>query len=200
MKIFFKTLVLAALTAPFFTGCVGDEDTDLPPRNPPLLYEKFDVGADNTVLATEGWTNFAQAGTALWKIQIYGGNGYAEFNAYGSGNASNIGWLVSPGVTLTPGHDKILKFEAAQAFISSAANTLEVFVSTDFNGDVTTATWIPVTAALPGSQTEYYEFIPSGDIDLSAYTGTLHVAFKVTGSGTNQALDGLYQIDNVIVD
>jgi Domain of unknown function (DUF5017) len=197
---YFKTLILAALIAPLFTGCVSDDDTELPPHVQPLLNEGFSVGEDNTVLVTEGWTNYAQTGTAVWKIQIYSGNGYAEFNPYGSGNATNVGWLVSPGVTLEAGNDKILRFDAAQAFVTSAANTLEVFVSTDFSGDVTAATWIPVTAALPNNQTEYYEFIPSGNIDLSAYSGTLHVAFKVTGSGTNTSLDGLYQIDNVIVD
>ncbi len=197
---YFKILLLAALTAPLFAGCVGDEDTDLPPHVPPLLNEAFEVGDDNTVLVTEGWTNFAQTGTTVWKIQRYSNNGYAEFNTYQSGNAVNVGWLVSPGVTLEPGHNKILKFDAAQAYVSSADNKLEVFVSTDFSSDVATATWIPVTATLPSNQTDFFEFIHSGNIDLSAYTGTLHVAFKVTGSGTNQALDGLYQIDNVIVD
>jgi hypothetical protein len=35
-----------------------------------------------------------------------------------------------------------------------------------------------------------------GLIDVSSHTGTLYVAFKVVGSGTNTTLDGAYQIDD----
>ena len=43
----------------------------------------------------------------------------------------------------------------------------------------------------------YFEFIKSGEIDLSAYKGNINIAFKVKGSGTNNALDGSYQVDAI---
>ena len=47
--------------------------------------------------------------------------------------------------------------------------------------------------------TAWYDLIGSGPIDLSSYTGTLHIAFRVTGSGTDSDLDGAFQIDDVAI-
>lgn len=198
MKNIFKSLLLAAIIAPMAVSCVQDDDTVLPPYTPLLLAEDFNKGADNSLLDIPGWLNFASEGTALWKIQRYSGNGYAEFTTYQSGEASNVGWLVSPEVTLEEGNTKTLVFEVSQSYVSSAANKLEVFISTNFDGtNVAGATWVPLSANIPGTNATYFEFQDSGEIDLSAYNGPAHIAFKVTGSGTNTALDGSYQIDNV---
>ena len=70
-------------------------------------------------------------------------------------------------------------------------------VSTDFDGtNVLGATWEPVAANLPSQANSWYEFVDSGLIDISEYSGTLYVAFKVVGSGTDLDLDGAYQIDD----
>ena len=61
------------------------------------------------------------------------------------------------------------------------------------------ATWISVSANLPSQSNSWYQFVDSGLIDLSSYSGTLHVAFKVTGSGTDQTLDGAYQLDDFTI-
>ena len=42
-----------------------------------------------------------------------------------------------------------------------------------------------------------FDFFSSGKIDLSSYTGNIYIAFKYKGSGTNTALDGTYEIDNI---
>ena len=183
-------------------SCVGDDDTTLPSYDKLPLAQDFSTGADNTVLATNGWLNYAEVGTALWKIQIYSSNGYAEFTSYQSGEASNVGWLISPEFTLEEGNARILTFDASQSYVTSTANKLEVLISSDFDGTdagVATATWVPLTATLPGTSATYFEFMSSGNISMAPYSGPLHVAFKVTGSGTNTALDGSYQIDNVII-
>lgn len=198
MKNIFKALLLTALIAPLAVSCVQDDDTELPPYVALLLSEDFNIGADNTILETAGWLNYAETGTAKWKIQQYSSNGYAEFTSYQSGDATNVGWLISPAFTLAEANDKTLVFEVSQSYVTSTANKLEVLISTDFDGtNVTGATWTPLSANLPGTSATYFEFQDSGAIDLSAYSGNVHVAFKVTGSGTNTALDGSYQIDNV---
>lgn len=198
MKNIFKALLLSALIAPVAVSCVQDDDTTLPPYTALLLSEDFNIGDDNTLLETAGWLNYAETGSALWKIQRYSGNGYAEFTSYQSGDATNVGWLVSPEFTLEEANDKTLVFEVSQSYVTSTANKLEVFISTDFDGtNVTGATWTPLSANIPGTSATYFEFQDSGEIDLSAYSGNVHLGFKVTGSGTNTALDGSYQIDNV---
>ncbi|HEX9980638.1 MAG TPA: choice-of-anchor J domain-containing protein [Flavobacterium sp.] len=199
MKInIFKYMLVGALSAGLFTAC--DTDTELPAYTPVVLGQDFNQGADNTLLDIPGWMNFAQEGTAKWKIQQFSGNGYAEFSSFLSAEAVNVGWLITPAFTLEEGNSKKLRFQASQSFVSSPANTLQILVSTNFDGtNVAAATWTPVDANLPGTDAEYFEFFDSGEISLAGFSGNTYVAFKVTGSGTNTSLDGSYQIDNVKV-
>ena len=46
---------------------------------------------------------------------------------------------------------------------------------------------------------DWYDFVPSGEVDLSSYSGNLYIAFKYVGSGTNTQLDGGYFVDDVRV-
>ena len=93
--------------------------------------------------------------------------------------------------------NEFLNFQVAQHHLDSVDNTLEVFVSTDYDGsNVAAATWQPVSANLPVPSDSWYAFKDSGLVDLSTYTGTLYVGFKVTGSGNDTTLDGAYMIDD----
>src|SRR5688500_7992285 len=95
-----KTFLAAALSIGLLSSCVNDDDTKVPEYNPLVFGESFNAGFDNTLLEIEGWKNYAQAGTARWKTQVYQNNGYAEFTSFQSGNPSNIGWLISPPINL----------------------------------------------------------------------------------------------------
>jgi hypothetical protein len=196
----FKTLFYTAFTALLAVSCVGDDDTVMPHYEPLLLSEDFNVGADNTLLVTEGWTNLAQTGTALWKIQVFSDDGYAEFNPFGSTNAVNVGWLISPEISLEEGNSRNLIFRSSQSFVTNTANKLEVFISTDFNAaSPGTATWQRLQFTAPPIPSANYAYVKSGDISLSAYSGNIRIGFKVTGSGTDTTLDGAYQVDDVII-
>ncbi|MBA6151765.1 DUF5689 domain-containing protein [Gelidibacter maritimus] len=165
-----------------------------------LFKEDFDLAIDDTDLDFDGWTNFAQAGKVLWKESSSDGNGYAEFNPLGSGNASNIGWLITPRITRDSHSYTYLNFKAAQNEVRSASNTLEVLISTDFDGsNVLSATWHPLDAFLPSQTTPSNEFVDSGLIDLSSYGGILYIAFKVKGNGRSTSLSGAYLIDDVFI-
>tara|TARA_R110002012_G_scaffold312248_1_gene522529 strand:+ start:80333 stop:81730 length:1398 start_codon:yes stop_codon:yes gene_type:complete len=162
-----------------------------------IFSEDFEMVTNNTNLDLPGWTNFAEAGNWVWREKTFDNNGYTEFSTFNSGSPVNIAWLVSPGIDMDAQDDEKLNFSAAQHHLESPANTLEVFISTDFDGtDVLGATWEAVSASLPTQDNSWYEMVDSGLIDISGYTGTLYVAFKVTGSGTDTSLDGAYQIDN----
>ncbi|WP_274474150.1 DUF5689 domain-containing protein [Mangrovimonas aestuarii] len=162
-----------------------------------IIYEEnFDSAIDNTTLDIEGWINYIQVGSEQWTEQIYSNNGYAEFSSYASGDDVNITWLISPGIDMDSQEDEYLNFMSAQHHLDSSENTLDVFVSTDFNGeDVLAATWQDIDVNLASQGNSWYDFVDSGLIDVSGYSGILHVAFKVTGSGTNELLDGGYQLD-----
>lgn len=162
-----------------------------------IFEEDFDEATDNTNLNIADWTNFAEEGSELWTEQVFSGNGYAEFSSYFSGDDVNIGWLVSPGIDMDSQDNEFLNFKTAQHHLDSAANTLEVFVSTDYDGsNVLGATWEPISATLASQANSWYAFIDSGLIDISSYSGTLYVGFKVTGSGTDTQLDGAYHVED----
>lgn len=162
-----------------------------------VVEEDFDSGTDNTNLNFPGWVNFAETGSELWTEQIFSGNGYAEFSAFRTNDDVNVGWLVSPSVDLSAHSKVFLNVMLAQHHLDSPANTLEVLVSTDFDGtNVTTATWQPISVNLPTQADSWYEFKDAGLVDLSSFSGTLYVAFKFTGSGTDLDLDGAYMVDD----
>ena len=165
-----------------------------------IISEDFQSAIHNTNLDFPGWTNFAEEGAWVWRERVYSGNGYTEFSTYNSPDDVNIAWLISPGVDLDAQENEFLNFKMAQHHLQSDLNTAEVFISTNFDGsNVLGATWIPVSANLPSQSNSWYQFVDSGLIDLSSYSGTLHVAFKVTGSGTDQTLDGAYQLDDFTI-
>lgn len=193
-KFILKTIALSFCGAALLTGCVTEDDQRLPDFTE-VIGEDFS-GQDNVVLAIDGWKNFAEAGSVLWKTQVFSGNGYAEFSGYQSGEASNIGWLISPPIALEAGNTKKLRFQAAQAFVSSTANSMQVLISTDYNGtDVLGATWMPLQANLPNVDSNYFEFLDSGEISLADYSGNVYVAFRVV-SGQNNTIDGSWQVDS----
>ncbi len=166
----------------------------------PVLEEDFNTATNNTNLNITGWTNFAEAGGRVWREKTYSGNGFTEFSAYNSGDASNIAWLVSPVMDMDAQTTELLSFTTAKHHLDSALNTLEVFVSTDYDGtNVLAATWIPVSANLASISSSNYTWINSGSVDLSSYTGNLYVAFKYTGSGTDNTLDGAFRLDDFSV-
>ena len=198
-----KTYKIISILSLIFSlaGCSPEDDIRNPELKPLLFSEDFAVGAvDNTTLNTLGWANIAEVGSVKWTEQVFSGNAYAEFTSFRYPDLVNISWLVSPKINMDANEGEILVFRASQSFVTSTANSLEVLVSTNFDGtNVSAATWTTLSAKLPTISTPFFEFIKSGEIDLSSFTGNINIAFKVKGSGTNQALDGSYQIDDIRV-
>jgi hypothetical protein len=167
-------------------------------RSTPFFSEDFQTAVNSTTLNIPNWTNVATVGTKLWQEKTYQGNGYAELSAFGSGSAVNESWLVSPPIDMDSHTNEVLIFKVAQHHldVDSPLNSLKVYISTDFTGNVTTATWTQITVPLPTQATSWYQFVSSGAVDLSTYTGNINVAFKFTGSGTVTTLDGAFQVDD----
>jgi hypothetical protein len=166
----------------------------------PFFVENFQSVETNTKLNLPGWANLVQKGTKFWLGTLYAGNGYAEFNTTGTKVASNIAWLISPKIDMDLHTHEVLTFRTAQHHldVDSPLNSLEVYVSNDFDGlNIAKATWIPLKVVLPKQATPWYQFVGSGGVDLSSYTGKINIAFKYTGSGKNLALDGAFQVDDV---
>lgn len=197
-KTFDGSSLILALNTTDDVSLIGERCSLLNPANFTTIFEEdFESATNNTNFNFVGWTNFAEAGSWVWREKIFSGNGYTEFSTFNSGSPSNIAWLVTPGFDMDAQDNEFLNFKTAQHHLDSPNNTLEVFVSTDYDGtNVLAATWIPVSATLASQNSDWYDFVDSGLIDLSSYTGTLYIAFKAVGSGTDTTLDGAYQVDD----
>ena len=169
-------------------------------RNIPFFTEDFQSVKHNVNFALSGWSNIVEKASKLWRSMVTAGNGYAEFNTTSTTAAENISWLVSPKINLTDYKNSVLSFRSAQRDlkVDSPLNTLEVYVSANFDGaNVTKAKWVKLNAKVPSLSTPTREFISSGGIDLSAYSGNINIAFKYIGSGKDKTLNGAFMVDDV---
>lgn len=169
-------------------------------RNIPFFVQDFQSVSDGTNLSLPGWSNIREKGAIFWKGGITSTNGYAEFLITGTKVASNIVWLISPKIDMDLHTNETLSFRTAQHHldVDSPLNTLEVYISKNFDGvNIKPLEWTRLAAKIPNQATPWNEFVGSGAIDLSGYTGKINIAFKYIGSGTNLALDGAFQVDDV---
>ncbi|GAA4889844.1 hypothetical protein GCM10023311_12430 [Flaviramulus aquimarinus] len=171
-----------------------------------LLYEDFESQKNNKPIAIDGWTNYIEAGTEAWEgYSSTSSNASlgrsARFKASSSGDASNIGWLITSAINLDAQDGETLRFKTSNSLADSSY--MEVLYSLDWDGTeagVALATWGELSAAYVVKDTD--SFVPwfnSGSVDLSCVTGTMYIAFKFTGSGQD-TFDGIYELDDISVD
>lgn len=187
-----------ALTS-LFTACNPEDEQVLPQINNTIYLQDFQGILDGTFDETP-FTNFAEQGTKKWFATSYKDNGYYEFSPFNSKEEVNVGWFITPEINLDLANAKRLTFQSAQHHVvNTEKNYLQVFISTNFTGDVATATWKEVTfkPAEIGSGNNY-DFFNSGAVSLKEFSGNIHIAFKATG-GTASANAGSYMIDNIKV-
>lgn len=160
-----------------------------------LLDEDFESLTSNTALTNAGWTNVnVNGGGGLYESRSFSGNRYLQVSAFRSGENPFEAWLVSPEVDLDSTTNEELTFETNTGYDNGKA--MSVYVSSNFTGDVTTATWLRVDAVLSeGPKFGYNSFKSSGSINISCLTGKLHVAFKYEGA--DNGVTTTFQIDNV---
>lgn len=121
----------------------------------------------------------------------------AQFGSYygqitnwdGSNNTACETWLISPSIDLSQTISPILTFENAYNY---AGNQLELYVATNYTGDVTTTTWTPLIATW---STGSWSWVNSGNISLSAYKQSgVRIAFKYTGASNSGST---WEIDDI---
>lgn len=169
-------------------------------RSFPFFTEDFQSVKNNVNFVLPGWSNVVEKASKLWKSIVYGGNGYAEFNTTSTTAAENVAWLVSPKIDLKDYKNVVFSFRSAQhdLKIDSPLNTLEVYVSTNFEGSsISKAKWIKLEAKVASLSTPTRTFISSGGIDLSTYSGKINIAFKYIGSGKDKTLNGAFMVDDI---
>lgn len=162
------------------------------------LSQNFTTFSNNQDIFTSGWQNFAQAGSRLWRAQVFSGNTYAQATGYLSGDAEIIIWLIPPPLYLSA--QKVLTFQTSQAYWAHQGDNFpfEVLFSTNYNGaNIATATWTPLSATLATKNSAEHAWINSGNVNLPVIPGgTGVIAFRYRGSGVESTS---YRIDNILV-
>ena len=187
-----KAVIFVSMIALVLSSCTKDSDVEVPSAKKTIFVENF----DDSSLATTGWTSVAQIGTKLWSQSSYHSDGYAQFSSYQSGQPVNVSWLISPEINLDTQDGEKLFFQTCQdGFVKNSGNSLELFISTDYDGtNFADASWERVDFNVADPTSVRYIYQDSGILDLSRYTGTIHFAFKYMGT---TSASGGYQVDNI---
>jgi hypothetical protein len=172
------------------TGAVGGSTV--------IFDENFSSISSASDLANAGWTSVnVNGGSGLFTPRSYSGNQYLQVAAFRSGEDPFEAWVVTPAIDLDNTTAEELTFETNTGYDNGAA--LSVYVSTDFSGDVKTATWLQVDAKLSSGPSNSYgsSFTPSGSINISCLSGNVYVAFRYVGA--DGGVTTTFQVDNVKV-
>lgn len=139
-----------------------------------------DPMAEETGLFTIKDVTLPEGSTYVWKHDDYG---YYKASAYvGGKNLPSESWLVSSEIDLSEAQNPALKFDFAFNFLNgnNASDFMKVKVSTDYAGDVKTATWTDLT--YDGSKFNGWNFIAQ-NVDLAQYAGKkITLAFAYTST------------------
>lgn len=176
------------------------EDDHTPPTEGGMPFsENFSAHPDGigSYVDLPGWTNInVNGGERRYEVREYSGNKYTQISAFGTEENPFEAWLVTPGVTLDK-PNPVLMFDTKDGHFNGDA--LSVYISTDFDGNPATATWIELTdqANIPTGHSEWpNNFTNSGAIDLSNYADQeVFVGFRYLGGDFN--VTTTYQIDNI---
>ena len=167
---------------------------------PPIFEDNFESYPNFSSLTGNGWTNYIEAGSVDWRVKTTSdnqnsGSKIAYMSAYNSGDSSNIVWLITPSIDLDAQGTEFINFKSSNTF--SDNSELEVLISTDWDGSEATiesSTWSTLNANIV-SDIEYYQnWVDSGLVDLSSFSGNAYITFKYIGSD-DPSYDGTFEID-----
>ena len=115
-------------------------------------------------------------------------------SAYVSQAYATESWLVSPSISLAGVASANLSLDQAVNY-ATPQGTLFVMISTDYNGDVETATWTELNLSAWPSGSDW-TFV-NATADLSAYVGqNVTIAFRYTSTASSAAT---WEVKNFVV-
>ena len=142
------------------------------------------------------WSRVSVTGSQEWeRDNNYGINDSpcARMSGYEGGSFANEDWLISPSMSFENYENEILSFYTAMNY---SGPELEILISTDYDGggDPGSASWNTLMGTL---STGGWEWINSGDIDISSYNGgSVYIAFKYTSTDSESAT---WEVDEVLI-
>jgi len=185
-----------------------NEPYDCPLPAGVLFQEDFEGQVTPGPLVLNNWFVGAEAGTKTWEARLFSSNKYAQMSAFSTNDASAKAWMVTKAINLGTFASKTLTFETNAGFHNGAV--LKLLISTDYSGTgnpwASGVNWTDISSSSsfsPGLPSGYPpSFTPSGNVDLSSYSGTVYIAFKYEGadpSGSSSDKTTTWQVDKIKV-
>jgi len=134
-----------------------------------------------------------------WHNDDFEDNLYAKMSNYnGSDNLENEDWMITNAINFNNYSNEVLHFSSSMKDYNDNNTYIYIKYSSNYNGssDPNAATWTDLSSLASWSPGEY-EWVASGDIDLSNINGTeVYLAFQyISQDGTGKT----WQIDDVSV-
>ncbi|MBI9036799.1 MAG: choice-of-anchor J domain-containing protein [Bacteroidales bacterium] len=176
-------------------GAAIDYKTDgTPPAANATTADLTIINSENFNDQTLGsWSQYSVTGTQIWYADSYGSDDFAKMSGYEEGEShANEDWLISPALNFDDYINETFSFVTAMSYTGP---DFEVKISNDYDGtgDPNTATWSNIEAELsPG----FFEWTPSGEINISSYNGTVYLAFRYQSTDTESAT---WEVDDILV-
>ena len=139
------------------------------------------------------WSNEATKGVRKWRTKEFDDNVYVQATAYNDTETEMETYLITPQIIMNGSNT--LSFRSAMAFFKHDGLTVQI--SSNYSEDPSAATWETLSATLAGSGNSDYDWVESGTIDLSGYSGKVHIAFKYNGTGASNTTT--FIVDDVVV-
>lgn len=140
------------------------------------------------------WTSVTVSGDKSWYATEFDSNFYLAMTGYKGTTPPFDAWLITPALDLSKMASKTLTFESQVNGYGSTTTQFEVYVMTQ--ADPKTSTNTRLNCTLPTAPASGYSgFTPSGNIDLSAYTGVVYIGFRYYA--TQDANYATWCVDNI---
>jgi len=146
------------------------------------------------------WTKTNVSGTGVWAFNST--DKCMKISGWVSGDAAaNEDWLISPAFDISSAENPILTFSSRRRFNDTETEPMTVYITTNYTGDVSTTTWSKLSPALDTNTADSFTgWVVSGDVNLSAYTGSnVRIAFKYKSSSNTNGTASYWDIDNISV-
>lgn len=141
------------------------------------------------------WTAVNVSGTQVWATTTFG-NPAPSAIMDGKGSA-NEDWLVSKKISIPSTYKEV--FFSFETDGRNAGSLLEVYITDNYTGSVSTTSWTKTNPALDTDLANFAGFVNSGKVDISSFKGKdIVVAFKYTSTSTSVP-STTWEVDNFAV-
>ncbi len=136
------------------------------------------------------------SGSKEWYRTDHSGNYYMKMSGYKDG--ANEDWLITFGYNFDRSSNEFISFKSSRKYGDAGNNgTMTFLYSTDYDGvgNPNDFTWTDLTSQVTLSE-DNYEWVESGDVDISAISGTAYFAWKYVSTDSNTPT---WQIDDILI-